>query len=62
MQNFKTLQQEILNSSSLITIQMNLAKLRNVTESIQAEAKRKEEELHRQLKPPNSRYTYYGCT
>ena len=48
MQQFKALQQEILGSSSLITIQMNLSKLRNVTESIQTEAKRKEEELHRQ--------------
>lgn len=48
MQQFKALQQEILGSSSLITIQMNLSKLRNVTESIQTEAKLKEEELHRQ--------------
>ncbi|MCM3032231.1 BREX system P-loop protein BrxC [Niallia sp. MER 6] len=51
MQNFKVLQQEILNSSSLITIQMNLTKLRTVTETIQEEAKRKEKELL-QLKPP----------
>lgn len=48
MQQFKALQQEILDSNSLISIQMNLSKLRNVTDSIQAEAKQKEEELHRQ--------------
>lgn len=48
MKQFKTLKQEILESGSLITIQMNLAELRNITELIQAEAKKKEEELHRQ--------------
>lgn len=54
LQLFKVLKQEILESSSLIMIQMNLAELRNVTESIQAESKRKEEELHRQsqITPP----------
>ena len=54
MQQFKALQQKILGSSSLVTIQMNLSKLRNVTESIQTEAKRKEEELHRQAQITSS--------
>jgi len=56
MPQFKALQQEILESGSLVTIQMNLAELRNVTEAIQVAAKRKEEELYRQVQdnPPTA--------
>jgi len=56
MPQFKVLQQEILESGSLVTIQLNLAELRNVTEAIQVAAKRKEEELYRQVQdnPPTA--------
>ncbi|WP_026834104.1 BREX system P-loop protein BrxC [Exiguobacterium undae] len=58
MHNFKMLQQEILNSNSLITIQMNLTKIRTVTETIQEEAKHKEKELlHENAQIPDTLIT-----